>query len=62
MKRTISFICLVALLGWAKAQDGARSFTLVNKCSYPVWYGFAGGGSTAKGSTSTICNSDDDCY
>jgi hypothetical protein len=43
-------------------QSSQRTFTLTNKCSYPVWFAFAGGSVNARNSASTTCGGDGDCY
>jgi len=43
------------------ATIGNRTFTFVNNCSQPVWFGLAGGSAQSK-LTGTQCNTSNDCY
>src|SRR4051794_8765305 len=43
------------------ATGGSRVITFKNNCSYPVWFGIAGGSAGSKLS-GTTCNSNSDCY
>ena len=46
-----------------KDASGSRTFTFVNNCSYPVWFGMAGGSAQSKlQNQGTTCNSNSDCY
>jgi hypothetical protein len=47
--------------GWASNPAGSRTITFVNQCSYPVWFGLAGGSTKNKLAGST-CNTNADCY
>lgn len=52
------FFILLSLLSFSVE---ARTFTLVNNCSAPVWFGFSGGSANGRLS-GTQCNSNSDCY
>lgn len=53
-------LVLLILFNITSYAAGTRTFTFVNNCSQPVWFGLSGGSAQSK-LTGSLCNSNSDC-